>query len=259
MPSAEHFSDLIDSCVNQVEDGFSKPPGAGLQLTATDEQRLLSFYQQSDPDTPLWHIGFTKQQTDLHITALADAQSLSHAGTVNNQAANVTLCSKGQVGINTNAPQHSLDVHGIIASQGRVGSQLLEEKIPADGQWHDLTPKLEGCQMFEVVAGIGIKHSGRYALLHAIAINTCAPNHYWWHWRSKNPINTQHAYFHSTADKLQLRWKHTTQQGTERPYTLQIRTNTSYGEHHYIRYHLTKLWHDPYMLECEHQQEVEKA
>jgi hypothetical protein len=248
MPSAEHFSDLIDSCVNQVEDGFEKPPATGLQLTALDQEHLLSFYQQSDRDTALWHMGLDAKNTNLHFRANPVAD-ITDGHVVADP--NLTLTPTGLMGVNTAEPKQTLDVNGTLASHGRVGAQTVESLIPADGQWHDITDKLEGCQMLEVVAGIGIRHTGRYAMLHAIATNTCAPNHWWWQWRRKNPIKAQHAFFRSAADKLRLRWLHETESGTERPYRLQIRTNTSYGENRYIRYHITKLWHDDYMTECE--------
>lgn len=103
------------------------------------------------------------------------------------QAINLSMTPTGQVGINTATPRQTLDVNGTIASQGRMGSVIMDTPVPADGEWHDITPELEGCHMFEVVAGIGIRYSGRYALVHAIAINTCAPNKRWWHWGIRTP------------------------------------------------------------------------
>lgn len=240
MPLEEHFSDLIDSTVNQIEEGFSKPPDKGLQLTAMDQIHLLSFHQQNDPQTALWKVRFDAFDKLQFVAMVGDKAHSS-----------LTLDRQGHVGINTTTPKHELEVQGVIAGAGRMGTQLLSDEIPADGQWHDLTPALEGCQMFEVVAGVGIRHSGRYALVHAIAINTCAPSHWWgWLWWRKNPIKTQQAYFRSTADKLKLRWKQDTLHGPIRPYVLQIRSNTAYPDNRVIRYHLTQLWHDRYMEEC---------
>lgn len=258
MPSSEHFSDLIDSCVNQVEDGFEKPAATGLQLTALDQEHLLSFYQQSDRDTALWHLGLDAKSTSLHFRANQNS-NITDDGSSNGPRTNLTLTPQGCVGINTDTPKHALDIHGTISSQGRFGTETIDTLIPADGEWHDITDSFEGCQMLEVVAGVGIRHTGRYAMIHAIAINTCAPNHWWWQWRKKNPIKAQHAFFRSPADKLKLRWLHETEKGTERPYKLQIRTNTSYGDNRYIRYHITKLWNDDYMASCEISQEDKQA
>ncbi|HFK5792705.1 TPA: hypothetical protein ACG0DR_001047 [Enterobacter asburiae] len=253
MPSAEHFSDLIDSCVNQNDEGFIKPPETGLQLRALDQEHLLSFYQQNSPDTPLWHVGFAPQSINLQVFANPDADitedNVGTDGAI--KAINLSMTPTGNVGVNTATPTQTLDVNGTIASKGRMGGVLITTSIPADGEWHDITPDLEGCHMFEVVAGVGIRYSGRYALVHAIAINTCAPNRQWWHWRDKNPIRITQSWFHSSADKIQLRWRQNNHKGTVRPYALQIRTNTPFETEHTIQYHITQLWNDPFMQQCQ--------
>jgi hypothetical protein len=254
MPSAEHFSDLIDSCVNQIDEGFIKPPETGLQLRTLDQQHILSFYQQNSHDTPLWHVGFPPQGNNLHIFANQDA-NISEENPDNNPTdplINLSMTPKGNVGINTATPKQALDVNGTVASQGRMGMVFIETPIPADGEWHDITPELEGCHMLEVVAGIGIRYSGRYALAHAIAINTCAPNKRWWQRKDKNPITVSQAYFHSSGDKIQFRWRQKNHKGTVRPYALQIRTNTPFGENRTIQYHITQLWNDNFMQQCQH-------
>lgn len=254
MPSAEHFSDLIDSCVNQIDEGFIKPPETGLQLRTLDQQHILSFYQQNSHDTPLWHVGFAPQGNNLHIFANRDADITEDAPDADpaDPVINLSMTPKGNVGINTATPKQALDVNGTVASQGRMGIVFIETPIPADGEWHDITPELEGCHMLEVVAGIGIRYSGRYALAHAIAINTCAPNKRWWQRKDKNPINVTQAYFHSAGDKIQFRWRQTNHRGTVRPYALQIRTNTAFGENRTIQYHITQLWNDTFMQQCQH-------
>ncbi|CAG8999763.1 MAG: hypothetical protein CENE_01742 [Candidatus Celerinatantimonas neptuna] len=259
MPSSEHFADLIDSCVNQVEEGFSKQPNHGLQLTALDRQHLLSFYQRNDPNTPLWSIAFGKQQDHLQIIAQSQDETNEPVQTPKQgqptqtqSQATLTITRNGNIGIQSEQPEYTLDVNGTIASKGRFGTQLIEDEIPADGQWHDLTPELEGCHMFEIVAGVGIRGTGHYALLHAIAINTCSPSH-WWNclWHRRNPIHTQQGFYRSGADKIKLRWKRSSQQGRIRPYILQIRTNTCYQKPRIIRYHITQLWQDEYMMHCQ--------
>ncbi|HDR2161134.1 TPA: hypothetical protein QCG56_003021 [Enterobacter cancerogenus] len=251
MPSSEHFSDLIDSCVNHNDEGFIKPPETGLQLRALDQEHLLSFYQQNSPETPLWHVGFAPQSVNLHVFANPQAD-ITDDSSAPAQAINLSMTPTGKVGINTATPQQTLDVNGTVASQGRMGGRFIDTPVPADGEWHDITPELEGCHMFEVVAGVGIRYSGRYALAHAIAINTCAPNKHWWHLSDKNPIRMTQAFFHSSADKIQLRWRQNNHKGTVRPYTLQIRTNTPFGDNLTIQYHITQLWNDPFMQQSQH-------
>ncbi|MFB1116885.1 hypothetical protein [Dickeya dadantii] len=251
MPSAEHFSDLIDSSVNKIEEGFDKTPEQGLKIAALDTHaRLMTFYRDSDPTRPLWSVSLQPDSDLLRVNR--------HAGDGNGTVADaeplLTFTPDGRAGINTTTPRHALDVNGVIGAQGRAGAQWAD-RLPADGEWHDLTPKLEGCQAFEVVAGVGIRHSGRYALIHAIALNTCAPSGFFFNFfNRKNRISAHHAYYHSRADKLTLRWlRDDTPAGGHdgiRPYRLQIRTHTSYGDGIVIRYHLTRLWHDAYMHDC---------
>lgn len=54
LPTAEHYRDLIDSSVNQVEDGFSKTVPDGLRLhSAGSSLRVLSLYQgRAHPTRP---------------------------------------------------------------------------------------------------------------------------------------------------------------------------------------------------------------
>lgn len=247
MPSAEHFADLIDSSVNKIEEGFDKTPDQGLKVSTLDAHaRLMTFYRDHDPTRERWSLTL---QPDTHH--LAWQRHTDNGRGQNDATAQLTLTPEGYTGINTATPRHALDVQGVIASEGRCGTQWAE-RLPADGQWHDLTPPLEGCQAFEVVAGVGIRHSGRYALMHAIALNTCAPDGFWFNlFGHKNRIRPRHAYYHSRADKLALRWHRESASSDRhsplRRYRLQIRTQTTYGEGIVVRCHLTQLWHDAYM------------
>lgn len=165
----------------------------------------------------------------------------------------LSLTQQGYVGIGQRTPEQMLDVAGVIRSHGREGTQQGQTlSVPADGRWHTISPRLEGCQALEVVAGVGIRRTGRYALIRAVAMNTCAPEGFFFNFlRRKNRIKAQHAYYRSSADKLKLRWvrdrKDPDNSDTYRPYYLQIRSNTRYGEGIAIRYHITRLWHDDYM------------
>lgn len=170
------------------------------------------------------------------------------------------LTQQRQIGINCSSPSEALEVDGNVKSSGRVGRAFVDDTpatvaVKADGAWHAITPSLEGCQGLEVVAGVGVKHSGRYALLKAVALNTCNPTHHWWNivawFKNKRSIKSQHAYYGSRGDKLQLRWVSLPNKRPEdhsaRPYQLQIRSNTDYGANVNIRFHITKLWLDPFM------------
>ncbi len=251
MPTAEHFTDLIDSSLNTLEEGFDKTVEQGFKVSAlADNATLVSFYRDSAPQNSLWSISF-----DLHCDSLLfkkNSQPDADIASEDEQAV-LSLTQKGFVGINNAKPARALDIKGVIKSDGRIGSQQGQAlDIPADGNWHNISPKLEGCQAFEIMAGVGIKRSGRYGFIHATALNTCNPTGFWSNiFNRKNPIKSQHGYYNSSADKLKLRWiQAETDVGSNesyRPYYLQIRSNSSYGEGVLIRYHISKLWFDAYM------------
>jgi hypothetical protein len=128
-----------------------------------------------------------------------------------------------------------LDINGVVSARGRIGATKGQAK--ADGLWHDITEPLDGCRAFEVVAGVGEKERGRYALAHAVAVNAFNRN---------AKIDSRQSHFGSRCDKIELRWV-----GETHAYTLQIRTRCAYGEHIAIQYFLTDLWFDPFMRQSD--------
>ncbi|AQS39597.1 hypothetical protein Sps_04512 [Shewanella psychrophila] len=263
LPQTEHFSDLIDSCLNTLEKGFDKSVNEGFKISSLEENaNLLSFYRDSEPEQVLWSIKFD-QEIDSLLFKAPEKQTLA-SGQVSGKPAPSALCISphGRLGINQDKPMHALDVNGMIQASGRLGNAFEEQNGPgtvkADGQWHNITPVLEGVQAFEVTAGVGIKRTGRYAMLRAIAMNTCNPSRLWFdlfNWFTfKKPIKCQHAYYSSSSDKLAIRWVNAPQskEGSSayRPYYLQVKSNTDYGGGVNICFHITKLWADEYMQEC---------
>nr|WP_252733587.1 hypothetical protein [Paracoccus marinaquae] len=82
MPTAEHYRDLIDSTVNQVEDGFSKTVPDGLRIhSAGSSLRLLSLYQGAGTPNPSWVVehgdvpGALHLRPDLGRAALLDGEA----------------------------------------------------------------------------------------------------------------------------------------------------------------------------------------
>jgi len=239
MPTQEKFGDLIDSVVNILDDGFSKSPGGGLLVAPEDietgtpqppaDKNLVSFFTNTanlNDNNAAWFLGFTGDETKPDLV-------LSQPG-----AASLLLRQNGQVNINgtvgikTNAPQYELDVAGITGMQGRVGTYLQQQQrtVPADGNWHPILTGLDSLQGFEVMAAVyGVKGSGKYALLHAIALSTFGG--------SKNRINKTSAWYGRRRHRLDLRWT-----GKTHDYNLEIRTHSNFGEGIVIRYYLTKLW-----------------
>lgn len=223
-PSAESFGDLIDSVLNVVDEGFEKTDVDGFKITQLGGKgKLISFYENLSVHQPAWSMHLGRENRQLIV------------GDASGKPALTLLAGSGEkparIGINNDKPTHELEVNGTMAMRGRIGSD--KGQVKADGLWHDITPALDGCRAFEIMAGVGDKESGRYALANAVAINTFNRN---------GKINCQQSHFGSRCDKIELRWV-----GETHAYTLQIRTRCAYGEHVAIQYFLTDLWFDPFM------------
>lgn len=264
-PSEEHFADLIDSTLNINDEGFRKTPADGLRVQSLgDSHALMSFYTpKSDADRAEWSIGLGEdyKRLSMHRPGLVGAPLL-------------TLDPLGRVGIRTASPEAELDVRGTLRADGRRGREARDreeegkvDRLVADGEFHALTGDLHGCQAFEVVAGVGLRESGRYALVHAIALNTFNP--IWWDnlFGLKKRIRAQHAYYSRRVDRLQLRWVAAGDEaggrdnpakghGEQATYRLMIRTRRDYladrrgrddvppEEEVRIRAFVTRLWFD---------------
>jgi hypothetical protein len=236
LPTADHFGDLVDSSLNMIDEGFDKSLEHGLEISSMgSHDRLISFFRNNDHRSPLWSISYDDDQENLLFyrprenTSPLPIMSLDHAG---------------KVGVNKKKPEWELDVAGVIRAQGRIG--ISGKTIAADGEWHSITEALSGCQAFEVMAGVGKKKTGKYALMHAYAFNTFNPRGALFNFLNlKKRIRCHQAYYLSILDKLKLRWS-----GDNQKYYLQIRSNSDYGEGIQIKVYLTKLWHDEDMSEC---------
>ena len=240
LPSADQFADLIDSDLNTIDEGFDKSPENGFEISLIgDHDRLISFFRNNAGKQAVWSISYDKQTDRL---LFVKPHQEEEAATV------LAFDPKGRLGVNTSEPQWELDVAGVVAAHGRLGGNpyLKKQKtVPADGGWHDITDSLKGCQAFEVMAGVGKKDTGRYALMRAVAFNTFNPKGLMFNvFRRKNRIKYNQAYYRSRGDKIKLRWF-----GRGDDYSLQMRTNCAYGEGVRIRYYLTRLWFDDIMEE----------
>ncbi|MEN0037333.1 MAG: hypothetical protein AAGC78_09700 [Cellvibrio sp.] len=236
MPSEQDFSNLIDSMVNILEEGFDKTSRDGLKISQLmGSGRLFSFYKNIAVESPQWFLELSTSENKLHFGTPNSPRVLSLYAHSEDAQGNLRVA----VGINKEHPQATLDVEGTIASTGRMGKSG-EMAAPADGEWHDITSALTGCEAFEVVAGVGGQDAdGKYALLHATALNT---------FNGKSSINTQDAHFGNKCNRIELRWQPVPDQG-QFHFKLQMRVQCSYGKGIWIKYHLTRLWFDPLMLE----------
>lgn len=224
MPSESNFHDMIDSAVNKVDDGLSKNVEDGLMLSPTgSSKKMVSFYKNIQDKSSIWSLNLDKGNSNLHFA---------------NYVGDSVLCltEDGNIGINNDDPQYQLDVGGIAAMQGRIGT-FVTGKIPADGQWHPILSELNGCHIFEIVGGVGKKKAGMYGLVHAIAVATYGD--------SRHKISITQSRYGSRRNRIQLRWK-----GDTYNFNLEMRTRTDYGGSFMVQYHLTNLWFDEYMDNC---------
>ncbi|HRW61885.1 MAG TPA: hypothetical protein P5132_00275 [Bacteroidales bacterium] len=224
LPTEGHFHDLIDSFINKVDDGMSKTMEDGLMLSPIGESRkLISFFKNIEDKSPVWKIEVDETNADLKIT--------NRVGDVV-----VNISEDGKIGINNESPEANLDVTGSIAMSGRQGNAF-KGKIPADGKWHKIVSGLNGCHMFEVNAGVGKKKTGKYALLHAIAISAYG--------KSKNKIKVTQGRYGVWGNNIKIKWT-----GGTYNFNLEMKTRHSYGEGVAINYNIQKLWHDTFMDDC---------
>ena len=237
MPTEEDFMSLIDSVVNSIDEGFEVNEENGLEIKQKkDNGRLMSFFANLTEHRPQWFMSLRKKaekgESALNIKT-PEMKSEQTAVTI------VGSSSDSRVGIGSATPKCELDVNGLVASKGRIGYENEKFEVAADGEWHDVTDVLTGCHCFEVVAGVGGKEGdGKFALAHAIAVNT---------FNSHPSVKITQSYSGGRGAKIDIRWKK-----CEKKYefTLQIRVRHKYDDTGKIkvRYHLTKLWYDTQMI-----------
>src|ERR1044071_3720799 len=108
IPTEGNFADLIDSQLNQAQDGVFKPDNEALSVVAApgDQKRVLRLYANYPAPNPDWMIALNPAQDP------AVAGSL-HAGFGITDGAGKTklfIDSTGRLGVGTNTPQVALDV-----------------------------------------------------------------------------------------------------------------------------------------------------
>jgi hypothetical protein len=234
LPSEEDFHDLIDSMLNLLDEGFDKSADHGLQIAQIGRDgKLMSFYRNIDVLSPIWSIGLRPDSSDLLIGSQAGGVAVTLHRPENAGAET----PDGVAGMPSGADERfEFEVAGTVVSHGRRGQKGVLP-APADGAWHDITPPLDGCHAFEVMAGVGKAKSGKYAILHAFALNA---------FNAKSHIAYHQAHYDSRCNRLELRWN-----GGPHDYTLQLRSSSAYGAGIDVVYYLTRLWFDPFMQGCQ--------
>ena len=249
LPSQDEFNDLIDSTLNVIDEGFDKSPADGFQVSQLgDDGRLISFFRNVPVNRLLW---FLRLDNKGHLIF---GNSNGHTNNFNTLSlANAESQGKGKIGINLDMnqePAYELDVGGVIKSEGRIGGSLNNQnEVLANGVWHDITGELTGCHAFEIMAGVGgEKRRGRYALMHAFALNTFNPTGPFFNFlNGKKRIKNHQAYYRSRSDKLRLKWFKISEK--EHTYCLKLKSNSDYGKDNndndiHIKYYITRLWFD---------------
>jgi hypothetical protein len=245
MPTEGDFSDLIDSMVNVLDEGFEETPDAGLMVNQIGTGHLASFFENLTVNSPQWFLELGPHDPDersFHISTPTDSGNATALSLVRRSDTDrgKRRGASIAVGVNKRAPRYELDVGGALRSHGRIG-KAGSMPVPADGDWHDITKPLNGCNAFEIVAGVGSKEDseGRYALLHATALNA---------FNGKGCIEQSQARFGSRCNRIELRWTKS-DSGSPFSYTLQMRVKCAYEPGAWIRYHITQLWFDTLMEE----------
>ncbi|MDP4209269.1 MAG: adhesin [Bacteroidota bacterium] len=232
IPDETHFAHLIDSAVIQHDDGISKDDENGYIITPTgSSSRLITFYENMDRLAPFFYV-----EKDMKDSPSLKFQSgTTNRNTQQQEEASFFLHQDGRLGLGKkSSPNFKLDVNGFTASQGRTGTYL-SGKIRADGNWHVIADELDNCQALEIIARAGKKGSGRFSILHAIALSAYGGSH--------SKIRKTRAHYGFFWNKLNLRWR-----GDTHNYTLQLRSNSNFGKDVEIYYNVSKLWDDELFL-----------
>lgn len=222
MPTEEHFTDLIDSSLNMIDEGLAKSGDKGLSLAPLDEVgHVISIFQKIEDDEQKWSILLDKNTGNLIIQKFDNTPLL-------------TLNQNGFVGFGVPDPQYQIHTNQMTGLYGRTGTYATGQ-VPGDGKWHNITEPLRGCYAFEVIAGCGKPGEGKYALIIASAIQ-CFGSH--------RRIYPMQSWYGIRCNRLRLRWN---KQGDH--CLLQIKTRCDYGEQTMIDFNLSSLWNKPHMTQ----------
>lgn len=251
MPTQQHFVDLIDSALNLKDEGFDKnvKDGEVIQALSDDEAPLFSFFRAHLPERPQWRVSLGKGNPLLFDAPLGSAATPPRVdgGSVAGRPDQPLLClTQGRrIGIGTDDPREALDVRGHVAMAGRRGSLAPPMPVEANGIWQPITDKLTGIHGFEVVARVwGEEGSGRYALLHAVALSAWNPRPSWIEWLlgRRRGIRVTVSWWGRRCNRLQLRWSRDS--GKDAKYQLEIRTACKFDGKAQVAVQLTRLWQE---------------
>lgn len=214
VPKENHFQDLIDSGLNQEDDGIWKEQDEALKIKAEGQNKeVIQFFENIEDLRATWTVS---------LRAADGNEGLNFA----EEESRLFLETGGNIGIGTTQPRNKLEVDGFIGMKGRIGYYANGE-VPADGHWHDVITGLNHYNAFEVVAVVG--RQGAHAITHAIAVSAYG--------NSKNKVTKTQGFFGWMRNKIDVRWT-----GSYFDYNLQIRTRRNIGEGVLVRYNIAKLF-----------------
>lgn len=269
LPTESAFEKLIDSTFNIAEDKLDiNDDGIMIYPSDNGKEKLLSFFEDKDDSEATWTLFISKKKDGgIYIQQASDTENSDDSSENTDEPAVFIQKNEGNVGLGTSSPAHKLDVKGFIASEGRIG-KFREGELDADGTWHNVFAgkPLTGSNAFEIMAyAEGEQGDGKYALMHAIAISTYG--------NSRPKITKTSACYGKTWDKLDIRWVSKPSQITaaddekERKvfdlakwwktfrepkdpfrYNLQLRTKSNYGKGKKIKYKVSVLWNDSFLM-----------
>jgi hypothetical protein len=155
IPSQENFADLIDSAINQNDDGISKLPNDPLRIDASGpDGTVLNFYQNVTDTKPAWALNLISHDP-------ADLKTAKLGWNVSDGKGNTRLFidgSSGNVGIGTISPAGKLD----IQSAPRTGNHPTGAPLYVTG---DISPSSGGIEFRHSNGsqGIGFGYNSIYA------------------------------------------------------------------------------------------------
>lgn len=275
LPGESAFEKLIDSTFNIADDKLDiNKDGLMIYPSENGKEKLLSFFEDRDNTDATWVMFISKKKVGGGISISQIEQSKNDDNPTEENALPPALFiqkDNGKVGLGIDLPRQQLDVNGLIASNGRMGT-LLEKQVNADGVWHnvfDTREGLNGCHAYEIMAyAEGSKEESKYALMHAIAISTYG--------NSKPKITKTSAYQGKRWNKIDIRWEAREsriseeadrnkkkgfsitgwikslvgwlEQKDNKRYNLQVRTRSNYGNDKKLHYRVSELWNSDFIV-----------
>lgn len=173
VPEERNFHDMIDSMVNQSDDGISGIVGGGLALFEGPDSSLLEFYESPEAAGPDWYI---RRKNPAGVEGFDLGESVEEKSERSLRPQSRLFIRHGEgIGIDNADPAHTLDVAGAVGMENRVGTYAVGT-VPADGQWRNIIPANKssgpkGYFALEVLAHTKAKEGWKlHSITHALCV-----------------------------------------------------------------------------------------